>query len=100
MHVSSFAARAGLSDAEVRATCARELPPDVLPGRDRAILRLCDALHDRSSVDDALWAELTAEFAPAQLVELIVLAGFYHTVAFATNALRIELELGAAPLPP
>jgi alkylhydroperoxidase family enzyme len=99
VHVSFFAARAGLSDAEVRATCARELPAGVFAPRDRAILGLCDALHDRSSVDDALWAELAAEFAPAQRVELIALAGFYHTVAFATNALRIELEPGAARFP-
>ena len=99
VHVAFFHTRAGLSLEEVRATCAREPAPDVLPARDRAILRLCDALHDRSSVDDALWAELAAEFAPAQLVELIALAGFYHTVAFATNALRIGLEPGAARFP-
>jgi len=99
VHVAFFAARAGLSEAEVRATCARPLPDDVFAARDRAILRMCDALHDRSSVDDALWAELADEFAPAQLVELIVLAGFYHTVAFVTNALRIELEAGAARFP-
>jgi hypothetical protein len=28
-----------------------------------------------------------------------VLAGFYHTVAFATNALRIELEPSAPRFP-
>jgi len=99
VHVAFFAARAGLSDAEVRATCARELTVGVFAPRDRAILRLCDALHDRSTVDDALWAELAAGLAPAQIVELIVLAGFYHTVSFATNALRIELEDGAPRFP-
>jgi len=99
VHVAFFAAKAGLSDAEVRATCAREPTAGEFAKRELAILRLCDALHERSAVDDALWAELAAEFAPAQLVELIVLAGFYHTVAFATNALRIELELGAARFP-
>src|SRR5262245_40206238 len=99
VRVACFAARAGLSDAEVRATCAREPSPEVFAKRDLAILRLCDSLHDRSDVDDRLWVELAAEFAPAQIVELIVLAGFYHTVAFATNALRIELEAGAARFP-
>ena len=58
VHVAFFAARAGLSDAEVRATCTPDLPTGVFERRDRAILRLCDALHDRSTVDDALWAEL------------------------------------------
>jgi 4-carboxymuconolactone decarboxylase len=50
-------------------------------------------------VDDALWRRLAAEFPPTQLVELIALAGFYHTVSFATNALRIELEAGAPRFP-
>ena len=86
--------RGGARDLRARAAGRRRSPK-----RDRAILRLCDALHDRADVDDALWAELAAEFAPAQLVELIVLAGFYHTVSFATNALRIELEPGAARFP-
>jgi alkylhydroperoxidase family enzyme len=98
VHVAFFGARAGLSDAEVRATCARD-PATAFGKRDLAILRLCDALHDRSDVDDALWAELADEFVPAQLVELVVLAGFYHTVSFATNALRIEREAGAARFP-
>ena len=35
----------------------------------------------------------------AQIVELIVLAGFYHTVSFTTNALRIALEPSAARFP-
>ena len=99
VHVAFFSARAGLSPEEVRATCARELPGDLFGARDRAILALCDALHERSDVDDALWRRLAAELQPAEIVELVVLAGFYHTVSFATNALRIELESGAPRFP-
>jgi alkylhydroperoxidase family enzyme len=99
VHVAFFSARASLSPEEVRATCARELPDGVFAPRDRAILALCDALHERAQVGDALWRSLAAEFEPAQIVELIALAGFYHTVSFATNALRIELEPGAARFP-
>jgi alkylhydroperoxidase family enzyme len=99
VHVAFFSARAGLSGVEVRATCAREVPAGTFAPRDRAILELCDSLHERADVDDALWGRLASEFAPAELVELIALAGFYHTVAFATNALRIELEAGAPRFP-
>jgi 4-carboxymuconolactone decarboxylase len=83
----------------VRATCARVPPAELFAPRDRAILALCDALHERAGVDDALWRSLAAVFEPAQIVELVALAGFYHTVAFATNALRIELEDGAPRFP-
>jgi alkylhydroperoxidase family enzyme len=99
VHVAFFSARAGLEPAEVRATCARELPAGVFGARDRAILELCDSLHESCDLDDALWRRLAADFAPAQIVELIALAGFYHTVAYATNALRIELESGAPRFP-
>jgi len=99
VHVAFFSQRAGLSRQEVDATCTRELPAGAFGARDRAILALCDALHERADVDDALWQRLAAEFAPAQLVELIALAGFYHTVSYATNALRIELEAGAPRFP-
>jgi alkylhydroperoxidase family enzyme len=100
VHVAFFAARAGLGDDQVRATCRRELPADgVFTPRERAILALCDALHDRAQVDDELWSALAAEFAPSQIVELIALAGFYHTVSFATNALRIEREAGVPRFP-
>jgi len=100
VHVAVFASRAGLSAAEVRATCLRELPADSGFGpRDRAILALCDALHERADVDDSLWRALETELAPAQIVELVVLAGFYHTVSFITNALRIELEDGVPRFP-
>ena len=99
VHVAFFSARAGLSPEEVRATCAHDLPAGVFDARERAILALCDSLHERADVDDALWRRLAAEFSPAQIVELITLAGFYHTVSYATNALRIELEAGAPRFP-
>ena len=99
VHVSFFAARAGLSDEEVRATCATAPPQGLFSAHDAAILRLCDSLHATASVDDALWAELARELSSAQIVELLVLAGFYHTVAYATNALRIELEPSAPRFP-
>ena len=99
VHVTVFAARVGLTDAQVAAT--------LLPGafavddaawspRDRLLLRVADELHDSSTLSDALWSELAGSFQPEQLVELIVLAGFYHTVAFVTNALGVPLEASAA----
>ncbi|HTO53256.1 MAG TPA: carboxymuconolactone decarboxylase family protein [Myxococcota bacterium] len=98
VHVAFFAGRANLSAEEVRETCA-DAPSDAFPLRERLILELCDALHERSRVGDALWQALAAEFQPAQLVELVILAGLYHAVSYATNALRLPLEPGAARFP-
>jgi alkylhydroperoxidase family enzyme len=98
VHVSFFAKAAGLSDDEVAATCA--------PGaaswnaRERLIVQLADALHEAATVEASLWRALAAEFSDEQLLELIVLAGFYHTVSYLTNALALPLEKGAARFPP
>jgi alkylhydroperoxidase family enzyme len=99
VHVTVFARKAGLSENEVRATCADVPPEGLFAKRDALILRLCDALHRTSDLDDALFAELAREFDAPALVELLVLAGFYHTVSFVTNALRIEHEPSAARFP-
>lgn len=99
VHVAFFAERVGLSAAQVAATCAPEAEAGAFPERERLLIRLVDALHDRAQVDDALWAAVRAEWTEPQIVELIALAGFYHLIAFVTNALRIPLEPYAARFP-
>jgi alkylhydroperoxidase family enzyme len=94
VHVAFFAAAAGLTPQEVAATTepgAQDWSP-----REALLIRTVDALHDACDVDDALWPALKTEFTDEQLLELIVLTGFYHTVSFVTNALRLPLEDGAA----
>jgi alkylhydroperoxidase family enzyme len=98
VHVAFFAERVGLTAAQVAATCAPE-PEGAFPERERLLLRLVDALHDRARVDDALWAALRAHWTDAQLVELIALAGSYHLISFVTNALRIPPEPYGARFP-
>jgi alkylhydroperoxidase family enzyme len=50
-------------------------------------------------VSDALWDSLEAGWTPAQLIELIAIAGQYHAISFLVNALHIQLEDGAARFP-
>lgn len=98
VHVTFFAQRAGLGEAEVTATCA---PPEShpWPAPDLALLRLADALHDACAVDDALWQDLRAHYSEEQLLEAMALAGYYHTISFLTNGLRLPLEPDAARFP-
>jgi alkylhydroperoxidase family enzyme len=99
VHVTAFAARVGLDEARVRATAAAGGDDPVWSDRERAIVRTVDALHDGASVPDGVWRDLAAHFDDAQCLELLFLAGFYHTVSFLVNALRVEPEEGAARLP-
>ena len=66
---------------------------------EKLAIRLCEALHETGDVDDALWSELASAFAEDQLVELIMLVGNYHSIAFFLKAARVELEKSAARFP-
>lgn len=100
VHVAVFGRRFGLSEDKLAGTVLWDSRDPRWSRRERAIVRLADELHDTATVSDALWSELGDVFAPDQIVELLVLVGFYHTISFVTNGLSIELEEGGERFPP
>lgn len=96
VHVAFFAARAALGADDIRGLCMDDPAATPFAPRDRLLLRLCDELHATANISDGLWDALAAEWTPAQLIELVALAGFYHLIAFAVNALRLPAEPFAA----
>jgi alkylhydroperoxidase family enzyme len=92
VHVNAFARPLGLSEEIIRATVTASWNDPIWSASQSALVRLCDELHESSSVSDELWNELEKHFSHEQILELIYTAGVYHTVSFLTNGLRIELE--------
>lgn len=99
VHAAFFAAKVGLDAVQVRATVRGAADDPAWSPRDRLLVRLADELHETSHVSEALWSELATHWTPEQLVELVVLAGFYHTISFALNAFAVEREEGAPAFP-
>lgn len=99
VHVAGFSHKAGLSDAQVRATVTGSADDPAWTQRERSLLRLCDALSAGTTVDDELWTALSAEFTPEALLELLLLNGFYRTISVLTNTLQLPLESFAARFP-
>ena len=99
VHVAFFAERVGLAPETVAATRTGEPSDPAFSERDRVLVRTVDALHERSTVDEAVWEDLRSSFTDEQIVEILVLAGFYHMVSFVTNAVAIENEPGAPRFP-
>ncbi|MDX1650588.1 MAG: carboxymuconolactone decarboxylase family protein, partial [Myxococcota bacterium] len=89
----------GLAPETVAATVHGGPDDPAFAPRDRLLVRLADALHDRADPGDALWAELAEAWDDAQLVEMVVLVGMYHLVAFAVNAFGVEREPDAPRFP-
>lgn len=92
VHIALFAERIGFGADEIAATVVPGADAACWTERERLIVRLVDQLHDTNNVDDALWAALKAEFEDEQIIELVVLTGYYHMVSFTVNALRLPLE--------
>lgn len=59
---------------------------------DGLLLRAADELHRDSRIGDDTWTALAQRYDKAQLVELCMLVGQYHLVAFTLNSLGIQLE--------
>lgn len=99
VHMALFAERVGFGEAEIAATRSSQTDQPFWSPREQLILRLVDQLHDTSTIDDALWPLLAAAFSDEQLLELLMLTGFYHMVSFVVNATRLPLEPYAVPFP-
>jgi alkylhydroperoxidase family enzyme len=99
VHVAFFAERVGLTPEQVRAA-ARGTGDDPAWSEDEKLLvRLVDELHDSSTISDGVWAALARTFSVDQIFELIALVGFYHTVAYFANGLRLPPESYGVPFP-
>ena len=99
VHVALFSAKAQLTLAELHSTVHGGAADPCWSAEDRLVIGLADQLHDTSHVDEGLWGELSRRFAADQLVELIMLAGLYHAVSFATNAIGVQNEAFAPGFP-
>jgi hypothetical protein len=96
VHVRFFADRVGLTAAQVSSlTHGSAEDACWTEARDRLLVRVADALHDTSDLDDALWAELAAELSDAEILDVLLLCGWYHAISFAARAARVDLEPGA-----
>jgi 4-carboxymuconolactone decarboxylase len=67
--------------------------------RQAALLRAADELHADNVISDATWGSLAAELDERQLIEVCMLVGQYHLVAFMLNSVGVQPEPGLEPLP-
>jgi len=59
--------------------------------KDRATIRAMEELHFDSMISDETWADLAEHYNDKELIELIIMAGQYKTVAYYQNSLRLPM---------
>lgn len=67
--------------------------------KDALLLRAADELHDDSCLSDTTWERLAELYDEKQLIELPMLVGQYHLVAFTLNSLGVQREPGVTGFP-
>ncbi|KIZ15225.1 carboxymuconolactone decarboxylase family protein [Streptomyces natalensis] len=96
VHIARFAERAGLTADQVDSlTYGTSADGCWTAERDRLLLDATDALHTHHDIDDGLWDRLGAEFTAEQLLDLLMLCGWYHAISFTARATRLAPEPGA-----
>lgn len=95
-HVA-FARAAGLDDDAIARIA--EGPEAGWSDADAALLRAADELHAGSRIGDATWSALAGRYDERQLIEVCMVVGQYHLVAFTLNSLGVQPEPGLPEMP-
>ena len=59
---------------------------------ERSLLCAVDELNDDARLQDATWETLAESYGEGQMVEVLMLIGFYHMLAFTVNTVGVQLE--------
>ena len=100
VHAVGFGRPLGFTDEQLYSTVHGTSDDACWDAEQSIAFRLADELHETSTVSDGLWQRLTARFDDAQVLELVITAGWYHVIAFVCNAAAVEREEWAERFPP
>jgi alkylhydroperoxidase family enzyme len=92
VHVAFFAERVGLDTAQLRSLTFGDADDDCWSERERLLIQVVDALHVDANIAETLWERCSSEFTDRELLDLLLLCGWYHAVAFAANAAAVPCE--------
>jgi alkylhydroperoxidase family enzyme len=96
IHITFFAERACLTAQQI-ASLTHGGTSDACwtAERDRLLIEAADALHDSAVIDDDLWLRMARLFTEEELLDLLMLCGWYHAVSFTANSVQLGREDGA-----
>jgi alkylhydroperoxidase family enzyme len=99
VHVAAFAGAAKLTPEQVAAT---RLGDDAAPcwaPQEALLIRAVDELCRKGGIQPNTYAQFAESWTVAEQLEIIALAGNYHTISFVANTAALPPELFAARFP-
>ena len=99
VHVALFADRTALDTDQIAALVHGSADAPCWTEQEQALLAVVDDLVDRRTIATSTWDDLAAHVDEAQILEVIALVGYYHTISFLCRGLELPLETYAARFP-
>jgi alkylhydroperoxidase family enzyme len=99
VHVTIFAAAARLTPAQVAASRAPAIDPALWSEAEAGLLAALDQLCSTGRLDDRVQDRFEADWTLEQQLEILALAGTYHTISFVANVARLPGEPFGARFP-
>jgi alkylhydroperoxidase family enzyme len=93
VHVSFFAERVGLTREQIASlTHGRPADPCWTEPHERALISAVDALHEQAELDDGQFAALRQWYDDAAILDLVLLAGWYHAISLVARTAGVAFE--------
>jgi alkylhydroperoxidase family enzyme len=99
VHVAAYGEAVGLNRTQLEDTVNGTVAKALWSEREHVLIRLVDELYETATISDATWEQLVAIWSIAQILELIIIVGWYHLISFVANAAHIEYEPWATRFP-
>lgn len=97
VHATAFGPIVGFDQAFLNALATE--PPGTFDGRTSVLVAAVDELADSATIGPDTWDGLRRRYDDRQLIEFILLAGWYRTLSTLINAVELTLEPWAARFP-
>jgi alkylhydroperoxidase family enzyme len=99
VHIANFGSKAAWTPEQIHSTVRGAAADSCWSGEESSVILLADQLHNTGGVSEDIWQEASSNFAPEQLIELVMLAGLYHAVSFMVSAFGVQHEEFAPRFP-
>ena len=99
VHAIAFGGPLGFTERQLAATVHGAADDAAWPAHDAQLIAAADALFDGDAISDELWAALARRLEDDQMLELVIVAGWYRLLSCVINAAQVELEPWAPRFP-
>lgn len=99
VHVTGFANHVGLTPQQIEATVKSDHLAPVWSEKQALLIQLVDELHRHANITDELWHKINPHWDTAQIIEILIVVGWYHAISYVANVSHIPNEKWAEHFP-